>query len=126
MSMDNGNKLLDLIAPLALKALAGSRSFQLGQEYFEHGAVSALVVTAGAVRAHVAGTESYRVMLRENAGELSYHCTCPHAADGNFCKHCVAVAFAWLASIGELPEGTTSGRNKESTRFLEHDSKLLA
>lgn len=106
--MDNGNKLLALIGPAALKALAGNRSFQLGQEYFEQGAVSALVLTAGAVRAHVAGTELYRVMLRENAEELSYHCTCPHAADGNFCKHCVAVAFAWLASMDELPEGTAS------------------
>ena len=96
-SMDNRNKILDLIAPAALKALAGSRSFQLGQEYFEQGAVSDLVVTASAVRAHVAGTESYRVVLREDAGELSYHCPCAHAADGNFCKHSAATAFAWLA-----------------------------
>jgi uncharacterized Zn finger protein len=106
--MNNGNKLLDLVAPSSLKALAGSRSFQLGQEYFKQDAVSDLVVTAAAVRAHVAGTESYRVALREHAGELSYYCTCRHATDGNFCKHCVAVAFAWLASMDELPEKSTS------------------
>ena len=38
----------------------------------------------------------------------------PHAADGNFCKHCVAVGLAWLAgrTEGERPRGR-SGRAKQ-------------
>lgn len=111
--MDNRTPLLDLISPAALNALAGSKSFQLGREYFDSGAVTILTVSTGAVRAQVAGTELYRVVLRIDTGELSYHCTCPHAGDGYFCKHCVAVGFAWLGSMNELPAQAGPGAKKK-------------
>ncbi|TFW35842.1 hypothetical protein E4O92_01280 [Massilia horti] len=111
--MDNRTTLLDLISPTALRALAGTKSFQLGKEYFNEGAVSNLTVSAGAVRAQVAGTESYRVVLRIDTGELSHHCSCPHAGAGYFCKHCVAVGFAWVASMEELPAQAESRAKKK-------------
>ncbi|MEQ1544268.1 DUF6880 family protein [Methyloglobulus sp.] len=88
-----------VITPNNLKKLAGTMAFQRGEEYFASGFVERLLTARQKVSARVAGTETYRVKLwaDENDGDLSYDCTCPRAADGYFCKHCVAVGFAWLA-----------------------------
>jgi uncharacterized Zn finger protein len=43
------------------------------------------------VTAVVRGSMPYRVELRRNPGP-SWSCTCPVGEDGEFCKHCVAVA----------------------------------
>lgn len=86
-------------SPITLNALAGSRAFQLGKEYFGDGAVRNLSVTRDTVRAQVRGTASYRVVLRTESGELSSDCSCPRAGEGYFCKHCVAVGLAWLAGV---------------------------
>lgn len=45
----------------------------------------------------VEGTEAYRVEVQRGGrgrSELIAACTCPHGADGRFCKHAVAVALA--------------------------------
>lgn len=97
--MDKQTTLQELISPIALNALAGSRAFQLGKEYFGDGAVRNLSVTRDTVRAQVRGTASYRVVLRTESGELSSDCSCPRAGEGYFCKHCVAVGLAWLAGV---------------------------
>ncbi|MBI4540724.1 MAG: SWIM zinc finger family protein [Gemmatimonadetes bacterium] len=34
--------------------------------------------------------------MRAEDGEVQYSCTCPVGREGAFCKHCVAVALAWL------------------------------
>ncbi|MFD8500653.1 SWIM zinc finger domain-containing protein [Amycolatopsis sp. NPDC059657] len=48
------------------------------------------------VKAVVQGTDRYTVRLKDVRGELVGECTCPHAASGIFCKHCVAVGLAVL------------------------------
>ena len=110
--MNKKTALLELVSPSALNILAGSKAFQLGREYFDEGAVRNLSVTTDTVRARVEGTASYRVVLRAESGELSFDCSCPRAGDGYFCKHCVAVGLAWLASTGELPMKTAPGAKK--------------
>jgi uncharacterized Zn finger protein len=45
----------------------------------------------------VQGTHAYRVRLGVDAGgQVECSCSCPAAADGAWCKHCVAVGLRWL------------------------------
>ena len=106
--------LAKLITRFVLEDLAGATVFRRGEEYFHSGAVTRLRATEDKLTAKVEGTDSYRVELRKDDGALGYDCSCPHAADGNFCKHCVAVGLAWLAgrTEGERPGGR-SGRAKQ-------------
>lgn len=60
-----------------------------------------LVRTRAAVRATVAGSEEYRVLLRPAGRALEWSCTCPLGEEGTFCKHAVAAGLAWLAREGE-------------------------
>ncbi len=89
--------LAEHLSRARLSAIAGSAAFVRGEEYFAEGAVSRLEADADGVSARVEGTQSYRVRLWEQDGDLRYRCTCPRNADGFFCKHCVAVALTWLA-----------------------------
>lgn len=86
-----------MISLAILEDLAGTTAFRRGEEYFSIGAVGRLRATDDKVTARVEGSESYQVELRDDDGDLAYDCTCPRAADGYFCKHCVAVGLAWLA-----------------------------
>lgn len=87
----------DLISRATLEGLAGTTAFRRGEEYFSVGAVGRLRATGEKLTAKVEGVETYQIELRDDDGDLAYDCTCPRAADGFFCKHCVAVGLAWLA-----------------------------
>ena len=103
----------DLITRTSLEDIAGSTAFQRGEEYFSVGAVERLRATDDKLTARVEGTETYQVELRDDEGDLAYDCTCPRAADGYFCKHCVAVGLAWLAENSVAPKpGAASGKKK--------------
>ena len=103
----------DLISRATLEELSGATAFRRGEEYFSVGAVGRLRVTNDKISAKVEGTRTYQVELRGDDGDLTYDCTCPRAADGYFCKHCVAVGLAWLAENSAVPKsGTASGKKK--------------
>jgi len=103
----------NLISRAILKDLAGTAALQRGEEYFSIGAVGRLRATDDKISARVEGTETYRVELSDDDGDLAYDCTCPRAADGYFCKHCVAVGLAWLAESSAVPKsGAASGKKK--------------
>lgn len=102
-----------LITRASLENIAGGTAFQRGEEYFSVGAVERLRVSGDKITARVEGTETYQVELRDDEGDLAYDCTCPRAADGYFCKHCVAVGLAWLAENSTAPKsGAASGKKK--------------
>ncbi|HJX18866.1 MAG TPA: SWIM zinc finger family protein [Acidiferrobacterales bacterium] len=102
-----------LITHAVLEGLAGGSAFRRGEEYFSAGAVERLRAADDKISARVEGTEIYQVELRDNDGDLAYDCTCPRAADGYFCKHCVAVGLAWLAENSAAPKsGAASGKQK--------------
>ncbi|MDP4028422.1 MAG: hypothetical protein Q8P42_05580 [Gallionella sp.] len=104
-----------LITHAVLEDLAGTTAFQRGEEYFSAGAVERLRVSGDKITARVEGTETYQVELRDEGCELAYDCTCPRAADGYFCKHCVAIGLAWLAENSAAPKtGAASGKKKRS------------
>lgn len=103
----------ELITRTTLENLAGTATFRRGEEYFSIGAVGRLRATDDKLTAKVEGTETYQVELRDDDGDLAHDCTCPHAADGYFCKHCVAVGLKWLAvNSSAVKPGAASGRKK--------------
>ncbi len=94
------DSLLNNLNRRMLLELAGERSFERGEDYFDEGRVRSLVEFEGMLAATVEGTEDYRVKLMVGSSGLSFSCDCPYADEGNFCKHCVAVGLAWLALRG--------------------------
>jgi uncharacterized Zn finger protein len=79
-----------------VRSLSDTRSYQRGEHYFEQGRVSPPLRAGSRIEARVRGSRDYLVSLWVKGDGLAYSCTCPHAAEGAFCKHCVAVALAWL------------------------------
>jgi uncharacterized Zn finger protein len=84
-----------------LRAAAGDGSFQRARDYVS--AVDDLRPTALGVKASVRGKDVYEVRLGRESGGLVGECECPYGLDGNFCKHCVAVGLALLATEPEAP-----------------------
>ncbi|MPZ86010.1 MAG: hypothetical protein GEV28_38815 [Actinophytocola sp.] len=78
-----------------LREAAGESSYQRGRDYV--GAVEDVQPTALGVRAVVRGSATYEVWLGRDGGRVVGECGCPFGADGNFCKHCVAVGLVLLA-----------------------------
>lgn len=112
----------NVISRAILEDLAGSTVLQRGEEYFSGGAVGCLRVTDEKVAAKVEGSATYKVELRDDDGDLTYECTCPRAADGYFCKHCVAVGLAWLAENSAAAKpGVASDKKKRRDPW--HDIK---
>ena len=79
-----------------LQKLAGSRSFDRGEDYFLEGRVSDLEEDSGIISAIVRGRDEYEVELRPGKPRLTYSCDCPVGDDGDFCKHLVATGLAWI------------------------------
>ena len=113
-----------------LLELAGERSFERGEDYFEDERVRSLVEFEGMLAGSVEGTEDYRVKLVVGSSGLSFSCECPYADEGNFCKHCVAVGLAWLAQrdarTGDDAGGHEGIANLNDARaFLEKQNKTV-
>lgn len=117
---------LNFLNEQVLKDYAGSRSFNLGKEYFESDCVFGLSEYGGKVAAKVSGTHDYQVKLRaEDGDELGYDCSCPFAEEGNFCKHCVAVGLAWLAGKGSKKAKSATNLDDVKTYLRTRDKAQL-
>ncbi|MGW7818146.1 SWIM zinc finger family protein [Streptomyces puniciscabiei] len=96
-----------------LRALAGARSFERGLGYLD--AVNGLEVGESSVTAVVHGTDVYEVELTLGGDEgVSGWCDCPHGQEGNFCKHCVAVALTVLRRAKTIPRQRAAARARAS------------
>lgn len=111
-----GGDITMLLSRPILRNLAGGRSYQRGEDYAVGGKVRDVVERDGEITASVRGTGRYRVRLWTEKGDLAFECTCPVGSEGEFCKHCVAVALVWLSE----QEGT-SGFPPESGRHTRVD-----
>lgn len=80
----------------AVASLSSTPFYERGLAYLEAGRVGPLRASAGRVGATVQGSEDYLVELRVKGERLRFSCSCPVGREGAFCKHCVAVALAWL------------------------------
>ena len=98
---------LSLLSDAALQHLSGPAVLARGQTYAASGAIDTLDSPAlapgeqAALQAVVQGTQPYQVRVWiDKDDELDGECDCPHAQDGNFCKHLVALCLAWRGALG--------------------------
>ena len=110
------------LSDAALRDDAGPGVFQRGQTYAASGAVQEAALEAGedggvVLHATVLGTQLYAcsVELDTDAVVLG-DCDCPHAQDGYFCKHQVALALTLRGILGgQAPEQTPDAKKKVAT-----------
>jgi uncharacterized Zn finger protein len=95
-----------------VRGWADARSYGRGECYFHGGHVSDLKAVKGRITATVYGTYPYRVMLWDAGDSVGYDCDCPVGQEGDFCKHCVATALAWLEQRTPS-EKTAKGKGKQ-------------
>lgn len=125
----NDVSLKDVLTEETLLELAGSRSFERGQDYYNDGQVVSLVQDREIISAVVEGTTNYRVKLWVHGSVLDYSCSCPVGERGDFCKHCVAAGLEWLAEMEEAGEESTPYLKRQKTTmedvrtYLEGRSK---
>lgn len=81
----------------AIQKLTDERSFARGRDYFGKGRVLSLTRNKSALVGVVMGESPYAVRVWVKDSSLAYSCSCPRGEEGEFCKHCVALSFAWLA-----------------------------
>ncbi|MFD0199924.1 MULTISPECIES: SWIM zinc finger family protein [Saccharothrix] len=113
-----------------VRGLADPKSFERGEEYLAAGRVRRVAVDGTSVTATVEGSYAYRVRLDVTRRGLSGRCSCPHGADGAFCKHCVATALAWLRQHGSVervdrPRGTPLSDKRLRAFLLGRDPEWL-
>jgi uncharacterized Zn finger protein len=97
-----------------IRRWAGARSYARGERYLHENRVSALSTREGRITATVEGTYPYRVALWEDGDTIDYRCDCPVGLDGDFCKHCVAVALAWQEQ--QAIDASSGNRNPPKDR----------
>lgn len=108
--------VLSLLGPAVIADLAGPRSYARGVGYRHDGRVEVQRVTEERVEAVVRGTVPYQVDLGVADGGLHWSCSCPVGEDGEFCKHCVAVALAVADTTRTGGDDATGRRSKRQSR----------
>jgi tetratricopeptide (TPR) repeat protein len=96
--------------------IAGDRYYQRGLDYFKRGHVVSIEVVADTIHAVVRGTEVYSVEIEGKADRLDFQCDCPLGEDGEFCKHCVAAALAWLRRDDHGSEPAAEGKSSRKAQ----------
>lgn len=91
------NRKSDRLTEPVVRRMAGEDYYQRGLRYYLDGHVSSLEGHDDVIRAVVSGSEPYSVTLTPGDQRLHHSCDCPLGVEGEFCKHCVAVALAWLS-----------------------------
>ncbi|KZS67825.1 SWIM zinc finger family protein [Mycobacterium ostraviense] len=92
------------LSETALLTAAGDRVYGRGEDYVRY--VRGLRITADKAYASVQAKQVYSVELDWSGPQPDGFCTCPHAADGHFCKHLVAVGLAVIdgGAVGDATQ----------------------
>ena len=91
----------ELLMDAAIAAASGPKVFDRGRTYAASGAVRVTEELQGAdmrIRGEIDGTQTYETEVWLEDGAIGGSCDCPHAADGWFCKHQVALCLVWRGS----------------------------
>ena len=91
------------ISVSTIRKKADPDSYLRGEEYYQEGAVGAIVRRGNLLQAEVEGSEvrPYKVTVDFDAqGVVNAACSCPYAQVTNWCKHVVAV----LLTVVNKPE----------------------
>jgi len=113
------NDLAALLDISAIVALAGPRSFERGVDYQAQGRVRALTVSDDAIEATVIGTDPYSVRIAAQSGRIVSLCSCPMGDAGAFCKHCVALALAWIEPAAGRIWGGDADRRRPPSELVD-------
>ena len=84
----------------SLRDTAGLQTYERGREYLHSDRVQLLSTRGLRARFEAQGSARYTVDLHFEDPGLHAECSCPHAEDGNFCKHMVAAAMLWRGVLG--------------------------
>jgi hypothetical protein len=96
-------KIQNAFTEAVLVDLAGPGAYARGAAYQHDGRVEFGAVSDDRATAIVRGSVPYDVKLRVANAEPLWTCSCPVGVEGNFCKHCVAVALGLGTSGGTAP-----------------------
>lgn len=115
--------MADELSEGRLRAAGGSTSFQRGEDYVRY--VHGLRVTESGASASIQARNVYLVDLQWSPTSITGHCTCPHHAAGNFCKHLVALGLAVLDAGGQRSAPSAGGRPTASDPLEHLDAPAL-
>jgi len=111
-----------------LLRLAGRGAYERGRAYAAEGRVEELDIGEHDAAARVRGTRSYAVLLTGD----HWMCQCPVGVNGEFCKHCVAVALVARAYVVSptvipptAPAEAAAGDDSEAEPDRYADPRLL-
>lgn len=106
-----------------LKREAGERAFARGVAYFRDGLVEVSLLSESVLVGEAHGTETYRLRLEGSDDDLRWHCDCPAADGGVFCKHLVAaVLTARDGDVAELQPARAGKRKRAASKQVDlHD-----
>jgi hypothetical protein len=86
---------LNYLSEAEIRSRCSEASFERGQRYYAGGGVQQRMQRDGGIEARVAGSQLYRVTIRQRSGVVEAFCSCPYDRGGD-CKHVVATLLAWL------------------------------
>jgi uncharacterized Zn finger protein len=121
-TMADAKTLEDLVTPALIRNMSERRYYERGLDYLRMGKVASLQQEGAKIRAVVLGNEDYDVLLTAKGELLDYRCSCPLGGSGEFCKHCVAAAFAWL----QQNAAAAKGRKQEASHGIKHEDIAAA
>ena len=101
-----------------ISTFTDDRSFQRGSAYHASGRVRRVTVEGPVITGVVDGTRGYRVRLEVTPDGMDGRCSCPYSAEVGFCKHCVALALAWLDQGGEIEPARPVSSSVDLRGFL--------
>ena len=104
-----------------VRRMAGAAYFARGWRYYQDGQVSSIEAQGDVVRAVVRGSYDYAVELTWGEQGMDHSCDCPLGMDGEFCKHCVATALAWLNRSAQ-----TKGKQNDELTLAQAEEILRA
>lgn len=106
----------------ALIAMSSESIFARGVAYAQADAIEILhedSLPTPLLRAHIQGSTRYTTEIWIEKNAIQGGCDCPHADDGWFCKHQVALALVWRSLLG----GQAPALSEEAQKKLAASAK---
>ena len=111
------------LSETTLLNVAGELVYARGEDYVRY--VRGLRITDVKAYASIQGKQVYTVELDWSGPLPDGFCTCPHHADGNFCKHLVATGLAAIDSgrvaVDDPPSGTAEHALESAVQAMDVD-----
>jgi uncharacterized Zn finger protein len=111
------------LSETTLLMAAGDQSYARGEDYVRY--VRGLRITDGKAYASIQAKKVYQVELDWSGPLPDGFCTCPHHADGNFCKHLVATGLAAIdtgrVAVDDSTDGTADASLQATIQAMDVD-----